>query len=152
MRIARRFLVAFIVVFVSAVCCLVIFVPNTSRIALNQSSAFQRMQDLNLAEHNYAAQHRDAGFACNLGDLGKQGLVDGLLASGTRSGYHFDIQCPQNGSQLATSYMVIAVPVEPGRTGKYAFCTDQSGEIWYGENGLTADCLARHKPLEQKYR
>jgi hypothetical protein len=40
-------------------------------------------------------------------------------------------------------------PVNAGTTGKYAVCTDQSGQIWYSENGSAAECLETRKPIEQ---
>jgi hypothetical protein len=29
-----------------------------------------------------------------------------------------------------------------------AFCTDDSGVLWYDKDGSAADCLALHQPLE----
>ena len=156
----RTFLAVFIVMFASAVFFLAIFPPSTPRIFLNQRRAVESIRQLNVAEHDYAAQHPDAGFACNLSDLGEQGSesrssvghVDRVLASGTKASYHFEILCPQDDSQKATRYTITAVPVEAGMTGKYALCSSQSGEIWYSENGTASDCLAMRKPVEQKYR
>lgn len=91
-------------------------------------------------------------YACKLSDLGEQNLVDQVLASGTKSGYHFELRCLQQGSQKVTGYAITALPVMPGRTGNYALCADQSGEIWYSENGKASDCLAMHKPIERKYK
>ena len=119
---------------------------------LNHRRAVESVRDLNLAEHNYAARHPEAGFACELRELGEQGLVDQVLVSGTKAFYHFEIQCAHEGRQKATRYTITAMPVVPGRTGKYALCSDQSGEIWYSENGVVADCLAMHTPVERRYR
>jgi hypothetical protein len=155
----RKFLLALTVFFIAIVLWLGVFPPKTSRIFLNQRRAVASIRNLNLAEHNYAAQHPNTGFACNFDDLGEQGsgtlsrvaLVDRVLASGTKSSYHFDIRCPSSAGTAAT-YTITAVPVEPGITGQYALCTDQSREIWYSENGSPSDCLATHKPVEQKYK
>jgi hypothetical protein len=142
-----------------AVLLLGIFLPqNTPRAVLNQQQAVRSIRDLSLAEHTYALQHPDAGFACDLRELGEQGvgppagLIDRVLASGTKSSYHFEIGCAQGESQKATAYTITAVPTKPGTTGVYALCTDQSGEIWYSENGSPSDCLAKRKPIEQKHR
>jgi hypothetical protein len=155
----RTFLVGFLV-FIMAVVLLGIFPPSTPRVFLNHRRAVESVRELNRAEYNYAAQHPNAGFACNLNDLGEPGseplsgvgLVDRVLASGTKSSYHFEIRCPQGGSQRDTGYTITATPLEPGKTGKYALCSDQSGEIWYSENGLAADCLATHKTIAGKHR
>jgi hypothetical protein len=155
----RTLLVGVVMVFTSLV-LLGIFSPRTPRVFLNQRRSVQSIRELNRAEYNYAAQHPNAGFACNISDLGEQGskplsevgLVDRVLASGTKSSYHFEIGCLQSGSPRIAAYTITATPVEPGTTGKYAFCSDQSGEIWYSENGLATDCLATHKTIERKYR
>jgi hypothetical protein len=155
----RTFFVGF-AVFSLAATLLAIFSPSTPRVFLNHRRAAESMRELSRAENNYAALHSDAGFACNLSQLGEHasesssgiGLVDPLLASGTKNSYRFEIQCPQSRSQKVTGYTITATPVEPGFTGKFALCANQSGETWYSENGLAADCLAMHQPIERKYR
>lgn len=148
----RTFLVLCIAMLMAALLLVGIFPLATPRIFLNHRRAVASIQDLNLAEHDYALQHSNAGYACSLSDLGELGLVDRVLASGTKAAYRFEIHCLKNGSQKAVGYTVTAVPTIPGTTGVYALCADQSGEIWYSENGSTSDCLAKHKPIEQKYR
>jgi hypothetical protein len=129
-----------------------IFPPSTPRVFLNQRRAVQSIGNLNLAEHEYAVRHPDKGFACDLGNLGEQAtLVDPVLASGTKSAYNFEIRCPKSGHK-ATTYTITAIPVEPGRTGEYALCADQSGEIWYSEDGSPSNCLRMHKPVGRKYK
>jgi hypothetical protein len=156
----RAFLIALTAFFIAIALWLGVFPPMTPRVFLNQRRAVESIRNLNLAEHEYVARHPDTGFACNLSDLGGHGseslsrvtLVDRVLASGTKSSYHFEIPCAQRGDQKATGYTNTAIPVEPGTTAKYALCTDQKGEIWYSESGVASDCLAMHKPIEQKYR
>ena len=157
---AKRLMIVLTLVFMSVFIWLAIFPPHASRIFLNHRQAVASIRDLNFAEQNYAARHKDAGFACSLGDLSERGseplsragLEDRLLASGTKSGYHFDIRCPQNGDQRATAYTITALPDELRHTGTYALCTDQTGEIWYSETGSSSDCLRMHKPVEPKYK
>ena len=152
---AKRSILVVILAFLILV---VVWPPSlsTPRVFLNQRRAVLSIEDVSLAESKYAAQHPAAGYACSLSDLGEQGsgigLVDRVLASGTKAGYHFEIQCPQRESQKVARYAIIATPVNPGTTGKYALCSDQSGLIWYSENGSVSDCLAMHKPIERKYR
>jgi hypothetical protein len=148
----RISLIVFALLFIAMLFWLGIFPPGTPRIFLNQRRAAESIRNLNLAEHNHAAGHSGVGFACNLNDLGENSSVDRVLASGTKASYHFEIRCLQSGGQKATGYTITALPVEAGLTGKYALCSDQTGEIWYSESGLASDCLAMHKPIEQKYR
>jgi hypothetical protein len=152
MAFARRSLLVGLIV-LSAAAFLGAFLPlNTPRIFLNQRRATMSIQEVNLGQQNYSAQHPRTGYACNLEDLGEQGAVDGLLASGTKAGYHFEIQCPQLGAQKAERFTITAVPVNSGVTGQYALCADQSGEVWYSEHGLVSDCLAMRKQVGRKYR
>jgi hypothetical protein len=153
MALAKRSILVVILVFFT----LVVVWPrslSTSRIFLNQRRAILTIEDVSLAERKYAARHPETGYACNFRELGEQGsgagLVDRVLASGTKAGYHFEIQCPQRESQKVAHYAIIATPVNPGTTGKYALCTDQSGQIWYSENGSAAGCIETRKPIEQK--
>ena len=137
-----------------------IFPPNAPRTFLNHRRAVQSMRSLSIAERSYAERHPETGFACNLRDLGEPrslstpqtGSIDQVLASGTKFFYHFEIACDQGPSQKTTDYTITAVPTDPGRTGLYALCTDQSGDIWYSANGSASDCLQSHKLIEQKYR
>jgi hypothetical protein len=147
MAFAKRIVLVGFVVLLIAVVFLGIFTPSEApRILLNQHRAVLSIEDVSLAERKYAARHPETGYACNLSDLGEQGsevgLVDPVLASGTKAGYHFKIQCAPHESQTpkVALYAIIATPVNPGTTGKYAVCTDQSGQIWYNESGSSGDC------------
>jgi hypothetical protein len=149
---ARRSFQVGLIVLISAV-ILGAFLPlSTPRVFLNQRRATMSIREVNLAQQNYLAQHPRTGYACNLSDLSEQGAVDGVLASGTKAGYHFEIQCPQRSAQNPKSFTITAVPLNPGVTGQYALCADQSGEVWYSEHGLVSDCLAMRKQVGRKYR
>jgi hypothetical protein len=155
----RTLLITLTAFFIAIALWLAILPPRTSRIFLNQLRAVASIRNLNLAEHDYAARHPDNGFACNLADLRDRGsedsshvaLADRVLASGTRSSYHFDIRCASEIGRAA-AYTATATPTKPGITGQYAFCADESKEIWYSESGSPSDCLANHKPVEQIYK
>jgi hypothetical protein len=149
-----------LVVLMSVVFWLVVFPPRAPRIFLNHRHAVQNIKNLSSAERDFAAKHPNIGFACNLSDLAEQGLksppdarsIDPVLASGTKSWYHFEIQCAQDLGETVARYTITAAPVTPGRTGKFVFCTDQSGEIWHSQSGLISDCLTTRKPVEPDSR
>jgi len=147
-KLVKRGLVLSLIVLFIAFIWLGVWLSEPSRVDMNHRRAVMSIANLNVAEKNYAAGHLNVGYACKLSDLGEQGMVDGVVASGTKAGYHFEIQCSAlDGSQKITSYTIIAVPTVAGTTGKYAFCADQSGAIWYSGNGSVADCLSKHKPV-----
>lgn len=54
--------------------------------------AILSITQLGLAERICALRQPSSGYSCELSDLGEQGLVDSVLASGTKSGYHFEIR------------------------------------------------------------
>jgi hypothetical protein len=127
-----------------------IFVPlSQPRISYNHRRAILSITKLRLAESTCASHEPSSGSSCELSDLGEQGLLDTVLASGTKSGYHFEIRRPQSRSENGQTFAITGVPVSPGTTGKYAFCTDRSEKVWYSESGSVTDCLAMRKPVER---
>jgi hypothetical protein len=160
LTIAKRTVGIVFAVLLIATAWIAIFPPKTPRIFLNQRRAVESIHKLVSAEKEYAAQNPNNGFACNLSDLSGRrsespsgvGLLDPVLASGTKSSYHFEIRCCHVEGQKATAYSITATPTEPGITGTYALCADQTGEIWYSDSGLVSNCLVTRKQIEPKYR
>ncbi len=139
-----------------------IAIPNLlrSRIAANESSAVGSIRTLNTAEVTYASTYPDLGFTCSLSSLGPAagssatsaaaGLVDGVLASGVKSGYSFLLtQCTAAGSTtINVTYNSQGSPVALGQTGQRAFCSDQSGVIKYDAGGSGASCTTGNTALQ----
>jgi len=147
----RGFPVLFIASVMAAVFLMGAYPSNTPRTFLNHRRAVASLQRLNLAERAYAHQHPADGFACNFNDLAEQGAIDSVLATGSKAAYMFEIGCLANKAQTNTAYTITAVPTVPGKTGIYALCSDQSGEIWFSENGSTSDCLVERRPVAHNY-
>ncbi len=133
-----------------------IAIPNLlrSRIAANESSAVGSVRTINTAEVTYASTYPDVGFTCTIGYLGPAtgsvpttdaaGLIDSVLASGTKSGYTFAIQ---NCSGTPNSqYQVVATPMTNG--GIRGFCSDQSGVIRYTPDGTGGCDPTSAQPLQ----
>jgi hypothetical protein len=57
--------------------------------------------------------------------------------------------CRSDDKGVVVYYEATAVPVEHGRTGFHAFCTDESGLLWYDEQGSAATCLVSRRPLHE---
>src|SRR3954447_1490720 len=84
---------------------LALFPPMASRIFMNQRRAVISIRKIGLAESDFAA--RNVGFGCSLKELAEMGSkdasgvsqVDGILVSGTKSGYRFDLRCTQLGDK-----------------------------------------------------
>jgi len=118
-----------------------IAIPNLlrSRIAANQASAVGSLRTLNTAEITYASTY-NVGYSSQLSYIGPPaaganptsvlaGLVDSVLAGGTKSGYSFTYTPgPSDASGRINTYAITATPISTS-TGTNSYYTDQSGVI-----------------------
>lgn len=117
-----------------------IAIPNLLRTkeAANQASAVESLRTINAMEVQYNATY-NVGFTSTLTQLGPPasgnpssaaaGLIDSVLAAGSKSGYSF-VYTPApalNGS--TPSYTLNANPITPGQTGQNYYYTDSSNTI-----------------------
>jgi hypothetical protein len=123
-------------------------------VAQNESTAVSSLRKLNSLENQYAAAHADKGFACELTLLQPtEEMRDpfgpyATLLTGVWSGYKFAVVgCVPSASGVVTHYAVTAIPVSPYGTGVRAFCTDESGSIFYDLMGSGSECLAAKQLL-----
>lgn len=121
----------------------------------NEAATVSRLRSLNEFQNSYAASNPAKGFACQLPQLKPATPVgdtydpNEFLLTGTWGGYKFELTgCRTNPNGVVTQYEVTAVPLEPGKSGFRAFCTDQTGALWYDPDGSAEHCLAsRHAIL-----
>jgi len=110
------------------------------RIPMNHMRAANSSVQLIAAERQYATRFPATGFTCDLGQLAQAGLVDTVLASGDKAGYHYELHgC--NTTWTASVFSFTAVPITQDRTGKLAFCANQEGVLWYAGDGSTDECF-----------
>lgn len=116
----------------------------------NESSAVGSLRTLYAANASYAASHQRQGYPGKLEELlspaGSDWTIDVNLARGERWGYKF-IYHPHSsaGEDKLDEYELYASPLEPGRSGKHCFFSDQSGVIRMSER-CPAD--AKSTPLQ----
>jgi len=122
-----------------------IAIPNLlkSKMAANESSAVGSLRTVNTGEVTYAASCPNVGYSATLVELntgaicaGGTGIIDNVLATGTKSGYTFTYApgaAAANG--IVSTYTNVAVPLNVGVTGQRGFFTDQSGVIRYSLDG-----------------
>ncbi len=119
-----------------------IAIPNLlrSRIAANQASAVGSLRTINTSEATYASTF-NVGYSSTLVALGPPagggipttgaaGLLDSVLAAGTKSGYTFAYAVTAtdpNGN--VTAYTVTGSPSTAGTTGQNYYFTDQTAVI-----------------------
>jgi len=118
-----------------------IAIPNLlrSRIAANQASAVGSLRTLNTAEITYSSTY-NTGFSYSLAYLQPPsgaanptvtaaGLIDNILAAGTKSGYSFTYSPgPSDSTGRINTYQFTAQPITAS-TGTNYYFTDQSGVI-----------------------
>jgi len=114
-----------------------IAIPNLikSKMAANEASAVGSLRTINSAENTYSSTY-GTGFT-DLTTLGTSGMVDNVLAGGTKSGYTLTAS-PSGGSGTSTNpylqYSSTGTPVSTN-TGTRQFCADESGVIRYMTTG-----------------
>lgn len=130
-----------------------IAIPSLMRakMSANEASAVASLRTISTAETTYASTYPTIGYSCSLVELGPPsggnpmsssaaGILDEVLASGTKAGYTFDLQgC--SGTPKA-NYTSTAAPITIGGTGTRAFCSATPGVINFASDGLVATCLS----------
>jgi hypothetical protein len=127
------------------------------RVPQNESNAVFSLHKLHVLENAYATAHPDIGYACQLMQLQPTEKESGPfvaygisveLRSGEGSGYKFEIVgCTPEKNGVVAHYQVTAVPLKPRVNGVQAFCTDESGSVFYDLNGSSTECMADRRLL-----
>ena len=122
---------------------------NNAAVSVSEGSAVSSMRTLNMAEIAYGRAHRDTGFTCSLSELAGVWGISRDLATGKKNGYIFELKncsAVKPGGPIAR-YQMVAYPVEPGRAGASAYCTDESAVIRVVRKGSRQDCFEVGKEL-----
>jgi type IV pilus assembly protein PilA len=108
-----------------------IAIPNlmATRRAANEGSALASLRVIHTCEHAYRAATGSSEYG-TLADLKGQFLTDTVLSTGTKSGYHFEVN-PTVGATPPQFY-VTAVPINTsgsGQTGTRRFSITEDGVL-----------------------
>jgi prepilin-type N-terminal cleavage/methylation domain-containing protein len=111
-----------------------IAIPNllASRRAANEGSAISSMRTLHGAQMTYAATHGGGSYSATLASLGTVNLIDGVLSTGTKSGYNFETTANAPSSSAPATFSFGAVPTTTTgvtQTGARNFCIRTEGLI-----------------------
>jgi type IV pilus assembly protein PilA len=132
-----------------------IAIPNLlkSKMAANQASAVASLRTINTSQVTYSSTY-DQGFTSTLVQLGPPasgnatsaaaGLVDSVLAAGTKSGYSFTYTASAAVNGSTPGYTITAVPVSVGSTGQNYYFTDESNVI---RQNTSATASASDSPI-----
>jgi len=109
-----------------------------SKIAANQASAVASLRAINTCEVTYSSTYNQ-GFTSTLLQLGPPasgnstsaaaGLVDSVLAAGTKSGYSFVYTASAVVAGSTQNYSINANPISVGTTGQNFYYTDATNVI-----------------------
>ena len=134
-----------------------IAIPNLmrARMSANESSAAGSLRTINTAEISYSTTYPNVGFTALTALGGAQPctpqatsgcFIDNFLATNGggagKDGYGFTLQTPAT----ATGFGSLAAPLTINRTGTRAFCSDQTGVIYYNSGNPT--CTNTNSPLQ----
>ncbi len=128
-----------------------IAVPNMlrARISANEASAVSSVRTISRAEITYFSTYPSDGYAgsltalsgppsnCQPTDL-QACLIDASIATGSKSGYQFQVTALLPSGTVNTSFVVGAAPLTYNQTGVRDFCVTTDGVI-RGQNGNTGD-------------
>ena len=132
-----------------------IAIPNLlkSKMAANQASAVASLRTLNTSEITYSATY-NVGFTSSLAQLGPPasgsatsaaaGMIDSVLAAGTKSGYSFIYAASAAVNGVTSNYTINANPITPGTTGQNYYYTDATTVI---RQNNSASATASDSPI-----
>jgi prepilin-type N-terminal cleavage/methylation domain-containing protein len=135
-----------------------IAIPNLmrARMSANEASAAGSIRTINTAEVSYFTAYPTVGYtaltALGMGTSSPCAptstlgcFIDNTLASsgtgGGKDGYNFSVP-----TATTSTYTSLAAPVAINSTGTRAFCSDQTGVIYY--NSGSASCTPPATPLQ----
>jgi hypothetical protein len=94
----------------------------------NEASAIAALRVIFSAEATFQSTAGNGDYG-RLQELGKEGLVDFVLASGEKNGYLFKIRVEKTSSESRSFFEALAIPKRYGKTGRDSFFLDDSGVI-----------------------
>ena len=113
-----------------------IAIPNllASRRSANEGSAISSIRTLHGAQITYGSTYGAGDYAGTLAAMGTPGLIDSVLASGTKSGYAFVVTANASSAGAPATFSFSAVPTGTTgvtQTGTRNFCIRTEGVLRY---------------------
>ena len=98
----------------------------------NEAAAIGALKTITTAQSLFREGDKETDTNFDYGTLTEMSnttLIDGILGSGTKQGYNFNVQPGNQTSEFL--WFATANPTVPGTTGDRYFCTNQAGVIYY---------------------
>jgi len=115
-------------------CIAAIAIPNLieTRQHGNEAAAIGALKTVNTAQSLFREGDKDEDGTFDYGslqELSNTMLIDGVLGSGMKHGYQFDVQASPQTSEFL--WMAVANPAVPETTGSRYFMTNHAGVVFY---------------------
>lgn len=105
----------------------------------NEAGAIRTLQTLLSAQATYQATTGNGDYG-TIEELGKEKLIDYVLAEGHRYGYLFRVRREKFSPESQASFEIVAVPRSYRRTGRRSFYMNETGVIHAADkNGAEAN-------------
>ena len=101
-------------------------------IRYNEAGAIMTLRTLFSAEATYQSTAGNGDYG-TIEELGKEKLIDYVLAEGHRYGYLFRVRREKVSAESQASLEIVAVPRTYRRTGRRSFYMNESGVIHYAD-------------------
>jgi hypothetical protein len=98
-------------------------------IKYNESGAIATLRVLFSAEATYQSTSGNGDYG-TIEELGRDKLIDPVLAEGHRYGYFFRIRREKSSTESQASLQIVAVPQSYRRTGQRSFYMNETGVIY----------------------
>jgi prepilin-type N-terminal cleavage/methylation domain-containing protein len=122
-----------------------------SKIVANEAAAVGSLGTIRSAQAAYIASYPEVGFADSLSKLGPQtnastppdanhaGLIDNVLAAGSKSGYNYAITGVGSGTPAVVNSYTATANYQSTTTGRRNFCMNETGVIRAQSGGTACD-------------
>ena len=98
-------------------------------IKYNEAGAINTLRMLFSAEATYQSTSGNGDYG-TIEELGRDKLIDPVLAEGHRYGYFFRIRREKSSTESQASLQIVAVPQSYRRTGRRSFYINETGVIY----------------------
>ena len=112
----------------------------------NESSAIAAVKNMVAAEKAFKEGNPQVGYTCSLNDLGSSvsaqaQVTDAAWGGDAKGKYRYSLSGCRG--EVVSTFKVVAVPLN-SREGLRAFCSDESGEVRFADDGHGSTCLSEH--------
>ena len=134
--------VMIVVAIISIVAAIAVPTIFEARKSANEAAAIGTLKTIQSCQAVFRESDRDGDGSIDYGtlpELAQAGLIDGILATGTKAGYVFEVgPVRANANTQETMFWAYANPRVLDATGNRAYCTNHEGVVYYTQQAILA--------------